>query len=128
MENARFYATEYAGRVFDIFEEISDPYDNDKAVGQIELHEAKYIGGELYMIPMQIYQAENPLFLKAVCLISELFEDETGSYTEIRGNNIRTVEITCDGIARYDDNGHRSPETYDLKIRTTKGSNNHEDT
>jgi hypothetical protein len=112
----RVYAEEGKAKEFGIFKETSDPYDNDKASGKITLTEATYIGGELYMIPLQIYETSHPLLLKAVCLITILIDDRIkgGTYGVIQGNNIRTVEITCDGTARYDDNGHRSPAVWSL--------------
>lgn len=108
-------AVEYRAETFEIYKEDGDPYSNDKSDGTIELAEASYIGGDLYMIPLQIFKTSHPLLLKAVVLISDLYGSGFDTYGMIRGNNIRTVELSVCGFARYDDNGRRSPETWDLR-------------
>ena len=115
MQYIQYPAVEYRGATFDIYSDNKDPYDNDKAIGTIELAEATYIGGDLYMIPMQIFKTEHPLLLKAIVLISDLYGNDTHSYGMIRGNNIRSVELSVCGFARYDEDGRRSPEAWDLR-------------
>ena len=60
-------------RTFPIFKETGSPYENDEPVGKIELKQAQYVGGDLYAIPMQVYETENPLTLKIVYLLGNLF-------------------------------------------------------
>jgi hypothetical protein len=109
---SRFMATEYKGRVFPIYEEIKDPYSNQKPgsshrgglwygkelENEIELAGASYIGGDLYVIPMQVYRSENPALLKVVFLVADLSYTERlgGTFAEITGNNIRTAYMTLD--------------------------------
>lgn len=115
MKDIQYPAVEYRAATFEIFSDDKDPYDNDKALGTIELAEATYIGGDLYMIPLQIFKTAHPLLLKAVVLISDLHGNDAHSYGVIRGNNIRTVELSACGFARYDEDGHRTPEVWDLR-------------
>ena len=113
----RFIATEYKGRVFNIYEEIKDPHSTQKPgssgrVGlwygkalddEIELAGASYIGGDLYIIPMQVYRSENPALLKVVFLVADLYHTDLlgGTFAEIGENNIRTAYMTLDKILYY---------------------------
>ena len=113
----RFMATEYKGRVFNIYEEIKDPHCTQKPgsssrVGlwygkaledEIELAGASYIGGDLYIIPMQVYRSENPALLKVVFLVADLSYTDLlgGTFAEIGENNIRTAYMTLDKILYY---------------------------
>ena len=65
---------------------------------EIELAGASYIGGDLYIVPMQVYRSENPALLKVVFLVSDLMHTERlgGTFAEIQENNIRTAYMTLD--------------------------------
>jgi hypothetical protein len=98
-ENTRRYlVTEYKGRMFSIYKEDFDPYVNQKPIGEIELNEAVYVGGDLYIMPMQVYETENPALLKVVYLVGGLWFTErlNSHFADIAGNNIRTGCMTRD--------------------------------
>ncbi len=98
----KYPATEYKGRVFKIYKEINDPYENQKTVGEIELTEGVYVGGDLYIVPMQVYTTDNPALLKVVYMIAggcnSLFYSPAlqSDFAEITDNNIRTSLMTMD--------------------------------
>ena len=110
-------ASEYKGRTFNIFEEIRDPYPaqwpgssdrtgiyyGERLADEIELVEAMYIGGDLYIVPLQVYRSENPALLKVVFLVSDIGYSERlgGTYAEIWQNNIRTAYMTLDRVLYY---------------------------
>ena len=114
---SRFMATEYKGRVFNIYEEIKDPHSTQKPgssnrcglwygktlENEIELAGASYIGGDLYIIPMQVYRSENPALLKVVFLVANLYSTNLldGTFADIGENNIRTAYMTLDKILYY---------------------------
>jgi len=119
--SVRLYpATEYKGRVFKIYKELKDPYDSQKADGEIELSEGVYIGGDLYIIPMQVYRTENPALLKVVFLVgtggcglwySNLLE---GTFADITGNNIRVAYMTLDRKLYYHSGASDCSGIYEL--------------
>ena len=104
MKGCYYPAEEFKSREFDIYDDIPDPYDNTKSVGKISLEQAVYCGGDLYIVPMQVFKTENPLLLKVVFLISDLYWIEKGetSMAEINGCNIRISDMTYDGKLRWD--------------------------
>jgi len=119
--NARRYpATEYKGHVFNIYKEVKDVYSNQKSDGTIELSEGVYMGGDLYIIPMQVFRTENPALLKVVFLVatggcgmwySNALES---SFAEITGNNIRTALMTLDKKLYYHSGAADCEGIYDL--------------
>jgi hypothetical protein len=116
----RYPATEYKGRVFQIYKEVKDVYDNQKPDGEIELSEGVYMGGDLYIVPMQVFRTDNPALLKVVFIVS------TGgcsmwysgalesSFAEITGNNIRTALMSLDRKLYYHSGAGDCEGTYDL--------------
>lgn len=126
----KYLATEYKGRMFKIFDEVKDPYSNQKPVGEIELSEGVYIGGDLYIVPMQVYKTGNPALLKVVFMVAggcnSLFysQELQNSIAEITGNNIRTSLMSindkklyyhsgasdCDGVYDLTPQPHRLAE------------------
>ncbi|MDR1399421.1 MAG: hypothetical protein LBJ41_05825 [Treponema sp.] len=91
-----FPAKEYKARRFKIFKETIAPYKTQEPLGEIELVEAVYVGGELYVVPMQVYQTENPGLLKVVFLLSDLSFQHNISFADINNNNIRSEMMTLD--------------------------------
>ena len=133
----RFMATEYRGRIFNIYEEIKDPHSTQKPgsnnrcglwygkelENQIELAGASYIGGDLYIIPMQVYRSENPALLKVVFLVADLFYTThlDCTFAEIGGNNIRTAYMTLDKKLYYHSGaGDAGSGEWDLTPATPK--------
>lgn len=117
----RWYpATEYKGRMFKIFKEVKDPYFNQKQVGDIELSEGVYIGGDLYIVPMQVYETDNPALLKVVFLVagggcSMMYSPALEStFAEITENNIRTALMTLDRKLYYHSGAIDCDGIYDL--------------
>lgn len=105
---ATIKAEEGKTSIFNIFRESGSPYSSDKAQESIELEQAKYIGGDLYVIPMQVYKTENPLLLKVIYLVADLWWTPEGeSRAEITGNNIRVGEMTTDGKLLHKTPGER---------------------
>ena len=125
----RYIATEYQKRVFDIYDEVRDPYPNQirKAPAHmntvsdaIELSEATYMGGDLYIIPMQVYWTNNPSLLKVVFLLGsgdsgmDYSTTLESTYAEITGNNIRTAYMTLDKKLYYYSGAYDCKGVYDL--------------
>ena len=125
----RYTATEYQGRVFNIYNESKDPYPNQARQAPahiniesdvIELSEATYMGGDLYIIPMQVYWTETPALLKVVFLIgcggSGLFYSPAlgNTFAEITNNNIRTAYMTFDKKLYYHSGACDCKGVYDL--------------
>lgn len=109
-------AIEYKGRKFKIFREENDPYPNQKPADEIELSGAEYIGGDLYIVPMQVYETENPALLRLVFLVADLSYSpaiET-TFAEITENNIRTAFMTRDKKVFYHTGAMDCSGTYDL--------------
>ena len=111
-------ATEYKGRVFAIQNESPDPYPNSEPknpyryngkdkIDTIELAEATYMGGDLYIVPLQVYWTDNPAMLKVVFLVEcggcgMWYSDAIGgSFAKITQNNIRTAYMTHDRKLQY---------------------------
>lgn len=103
-------------RTFPIFKETGSPYENDEPVGKIELKQAQYVGGDLYAIPMQVYETENPLTLKIVYLLGNLFCRNNVSMATVDGNNIRVSEMTRDGVMIHRHPGERDLEGREYKV------------
>ena len=127
----RYLATEHKGRLFSIYNEVRDPYPNQvkKAPAHmnvssdtIELSEATYMGGGLYIIPMQIYWTETPALLKVVFIIGNgdgesgmLYSPELGdTFAAITENNIRTAYMTFDKKLFYHSGAFDCKGVYDL--------------
>ena len=108
----RFYISDW--RTFNIFPETPTPYGNTTPVGSIDLNGATYCGGDLHIIPMQVFTTEDPQMLKVVILIADLGWDDTGCFAEINGCNIRTTEMTTDGQIRWDTGASDCPKVYDI--------------
>lgn len=104
----KYLATEYKSRKFKIYKEVWDPYSNQDHEGEIELSEGVYMGGDLYIVPMQVYATNNPSLLKVVFLVAEgcnsllhwmaIDESDVAQITE---NNIRTALMTRDRQLYY---------------------------
>lgn len=113
-------ATEYKGREFKIYKEVKDPYENQKSEGEIELSEGVYIGGDLYIVPMQVYKTDNPALLKVVFMVagggcSMMYSPALeSSFAEIGDNNIRTALMTQDKKLYYHSGAGDCEGIYDL--------------
>ncbi len=116
----RYPATEYKGRMFKIYSEVKDPYENQKPAGEIELSEGVYIGGDLYIVPMQVFTTDNPTLLKVVFLVAggcnSLFYSTAlqSDFAEITDNNIRTSLMTLDKKLYYHNGAIDCEGVYDL--------------
>ena len=116
----KYPATEYKGRVFKIFDEIKDPYSNQKPAGEIELSEGVYIGGDLYIVPMQVFKTDNPALLKVVFIIAggcntlPSCAALQSDFAEITDNNIRASVMTQDKKLYYHDGAIDSDGIYDM--------------
>ncbi len=94
---AEMEAAEGKHRIFGIFRNSDSPCENDSPTGSIELKQAEYIGGDLYVIPLQVYETDNPVALKLVYLVSDLYYRGEKNFAELRENNIRAGKLTRDG-------------------------------
>ncbi|MDD2269232.1 MAG: hypothetical protein PHY15_06750 [Eubacteriales bacterium] len=116
----RYPATEYKGRMFKIYKEVKDPYENQKPEGEIELSEGVYIGGDLYIVPMQVFKTDNPALLKVVFIVAggcnSLFYSNAlqSDFAEITDNNIRTSFMTFDRKLYYHNGACDCEGIYDL--------------
>jgi hypothetical protein len=116
----KYPATEYKGRVFKIFNEIKDPYENQKSAGEIELSEGVYMGGDLYIVPMQVFKTDNPALLKVVFMVAggcNTLPSCTAlqsDFAEITDNNIRTALMTKDRKLYYHSGAIDCEGIYDL--------------
>lgn len=119
----KYPATEYKGRMFKIFNEVKDPYENQKPAGEIELSEGVYIGGDLYIVPMQVFKTDNPALLKVVFMVAggcNTLPSCTAlqsDFAEIADNNIRTSIMTMDRKLFYDSGASDDEGFYDLTPR-----------
>jgi hypothetical protein len=116
----KYPATEYKGRMFKVYQEIKDPYENQKPVGEIELSEGIYIGGDLYIVPMQVFATSNPALLKVVFMVAggcdSLWHSVAlqSDFAEITDNNIRTSFMTTDRKLYYHSGASDCEGVYDL--------------
>lgn len=110
--NNRFYIED--SRLFGIFPETPTPYNNTAPVGSIKLNGATYCGGDLHIIPMQVFATDTPDILKVAILVADVCWDDGGCFAEINGCNIRTTEMTTDGQIRWDTGAIDCPKVYDI--------------